>query len=154
MMKPNAAALLAIVLALSTLLGCTQDTSQGRDAEATSASSQNPCPPSAEGQPAPEETVVNPVRQITTIQNKTQGVIANEPKVITAAVPNIYAGGTKTVLSGLADGGSYEVLDLEDGQRFEIAGIPFQIAIFPDRDEVTVCQLAEAPDESATSPSS
>ncbi len=45
------------------------------------------------------------------------------------------------------------MLDLEDGQRFEIAGIPFQIAIFPDRDEVTVCQLAEEPYESPTSPS-
>jgi hypothetical protein len=60
-------------------------------------------------------------------------------------------GGTKTGLSGTSDGEPYRVQDLEDGQHFEIVGIPFQIAIFPDRDEVTVCQLAEEPDESATS---
>jgi hypothetical protein len=145
MTKPNAATLLAILLALI-LLGCTGDT------ETTTASSQNPCPPQT-GQPAPEETVATPFRQITTIQNKTQGIIANEPKVIKAAVPNIYLSGTKTGLSGTADGEPYRVLDLEDGQRFEVAGIPFQIAIFPDQNEVTVCQLAEEPDESATSPS-
>jgi hypothetical protein len=153
MTKSNAATLLAILLALSTLPGCTRDTSQGRDTEATTGSSQNPCPPPTEGQLAPEETVATPFRQVTTIQNKTQGIIANEPKVIKAAVPNIYLGGTKTGLSGTADGEPYRVLHLEDGQRFEIAGIPFQISIFPDRDEVMVCQLAEEPDKSATSPS-
>ncbi|MGH3904571.1 MAG: hypothetical protein ACRDTE_10325 [Pseudonocardiaceae bacterium] len=92
-------------------------------------------------------------RKVTTIRNKTKGTIAHEPKVVTAAVPNIYSDGTKAALAGLADGESYEVLDLRDGQNFEIAGIPFQITIFPDRDEVTVCQLSDAPGKSSTEPS-
>lgn len=92
-------------------------------------------------------------RKVTTIRNKTKGTIAHEPKVVTEAVPNIYSDGTKIALAGLADGESYEVLDLRDGQNFEIAGIPFQIAIFPDRDEVTVCQLPAAPGRSSTEPS-
>jgi hypothetical protein len=153
MTKRNAATPLAILLALSTLLGCAGDTSQGRQTEATTGSSQNPCPPPTGGQPAPEETVATEFRKVTTIRNKTVGVIAHEPKYVTAAVPNIYLGGTKTGLSGTSDGEPYRVQDLEDGQHFEIAGIPFQIAIFPDWDRVTVCQLAEEPDESATSPS-
>lgn len=96
--------------------------------------------------------MVTPFQQVTTIRNKTQGVIANKPKLITAAVPNIYSGGTKTALSGTVDGTPYRVLDLADGQNFEIAGIPFRITISPDRDEVTVCQLADDTDHSPTSP--
>ncbi len=91
-------------------------------------------------------------RKVTTIRNKTKGTIAHEPKVVTAAVPNIYSDGTKAALAGLADGESYEVLDLRDGQNFEIAGIPFQIAISPDRDEVTVCQLASSESSAPPSP--
>ncbi|MGH3980855.1 MAG: hypothetical protein ACRDRZ_17965 [Pseudonocardiaceae bacterium] len=91
-------------------------------------------------------------RKVTTIRNKTKGTIAHEPKVVTAAVPNIYSDGTRTALSGLVDGEPYEVLDLEDGQYFEIAGIPFQVAIFPDHNEVTVCQLADETGKSATDP--
>ncbi|MCA1675760.1 MAG: hypothetical protein LC799_27470 [Actinobacteria bacterium] len=89
---------------------------------------------------------------MTDIRSKTTGVIAREPKYIVAAVPNIYSEGTRTALSGTVDGEPYRVQDLQDGQNFEIGGVPFQITITPDRDEVTVCQLADTPAQSSPEP--
>lgn len=145
---------LAIVLALATLVGgCAADSGRERNEQATVGSSQGSCPPPQEqGQTAQESTVATEFRKVTTIQNKTNGTVSHEPKRITAAVPNIYDGETKAGLSGriIDDDETYRRADLRDGDRFEIAGIPFQIAIFPDRDEVTVCQLADDTDESTT----
>jgi hypothetical protein len=135
---------LAVPLVFPAMSGCAGDPARDRTDSCR--------PPATAGQLSQGGPVTPQFRQVTTIRNKTQGVIANEPKVITAAVPNIYADGTRTGLSGLADGKPYRVLDLQDGQNFEVAGVPFQIAIYPDRDEVTVCQLAEASDPGASTP--
>lgn len=154
MTRLQAATFLTILLALSLLPACAGDTMRDREAQTAGESAEPSCtPPQTTSEPTPEKTVAKQYLKVTNIRNKTVGVISQEPKYIVAAVPNIYSEGTKTALSGTVDGEPYRVLNLKDGQNFEIAGVPFQIAIFPDRDEVTVCQLADAPGKSATEPS-
>jgi hypothetical protein len=154
MTRFKAATFLAILLALSLLPACAENSSGDRITPATDDSAPSSCqPPQAASQPTPEKTVEKRYLKVTNIRSKAVGVIAQEPKYIVAAVPNIYSEGTKTALSGTVDGQPYRLQDLTDGQNFEIAGVSFQIAIFPERDRVTVCQLANAPGMTSTQPS-
>ena len=153
MAKLTAVTFATIALVLSTLVACAGDAVQDRNSRTTDESARSCTPPQTAAQPTPERTVEDQYLKVTRIHSKTVGVIANEPKYIVAAVPNIYASGTKSALSGTADREPYHVQDLTDGQNFEIAGIPFQIAIHPERDEVTICQLTRDSGESSAPPS-
>lgn len=143
MTKRKAIALLSVLLALSALPACADGSGQDRNARAADESPQPPGPPPQTGsEPTPEKTLVSQSRKVTTIRNKTVGVIANEPKYITAAVPNITRDG-RTALSGNVDEEPYRAMDLRDGQDFEIGGIPFHIETYPEQGVVIVYQLAD-----------
>lgn len=132
------AGLLAALIALAGVSACTDGAGNGQAADQSP-----PGPPPQTSQATPEPTLTIEHRKVTTIRSKTVGVIANEPKYITAAVVGISSGG-RASLSGTADQEPYRVMDVRDGQEFEIAGIPFHIEMDPARGEVTIYQLETA----------
>ena len=82
---------------------------------------------------------------VSTIKKGTTGVIADQPKQLSAGVANVTTDGRTALEATIAGKGAYGIIYLRDGEDFEIDGIPFHIETFPESGRVTVYQLRHKP---------
>lgn len=124
--------ILVVIFAL-TLAGCANAASSG--AEHTTSPTMS----------TSEEKMKPDALYVSTIKKGTTGVIADQPKQLSAGVANVTTDGRTALDVTIAGKGAYGIIYLRDGEDFEIDGIPFHIETFPESGRVTVYQLRHKP---------
>ncbi|MGH3924969.1 MAG: hypothetical protein ACRDTT_19260 [Pseudonocardiaceae bacterium] len=74
-----------------------------------------------------EATMKPDALYVSTIKKGTTGVIADEPKQLSAGVANVTTDGRTALDVKIQGKGAYGIVYLRDGEDFEIDGIPFHI---------------------------